>query len=209
MTRGSVTLGATRIGVRVGTSRSVAILGALAGVALLALPPSRHWLEASMTHHMLIQIPALVALGWLGARSPSNAWREHLEEFNAHGLVGLLFALVVTSYWMLPVTLDRAVAEPGFDAVKFASLVLCGAALQVSWRSAGVIIQAFFLGNWVWMAVFAGLLYRETPEQLCSAYLLDDQFDAGTGMIAGGVALTAAWAAVRCVAALRRNDRDQ
>jgi hypothetical protein len=116
----------------------------------------------------------------------TNAW-------NANGFAGLLFAFSATAFWMLPVALDASVLKPGVAMAKVATVVAAGFLARLSWRPAGVVIQAFFVLNWFWMGVFVGLLYQQAPEQLCSVYLADQQAHAGAVIMAWAVAGLVGW----------------
>ena len=72
-------------------------------------------------------------------------------------------------------------------------LVLCGAAVRVSWRPAGLLVQGFFLGNVLPMTAVAGQLYQDSPMRLCNAYLLDDQVRLGRMLVGIAVAMALAW----------------
>jgi uncharacterized membrane protein YqjE len=73
--------------------------------------------------------------------------------------------------------------------------VLAGAALRLSWRAAGLVVQGFFLGNMLPMTAVVGQLYIDAPLRLCNAYLLDDQARLGQWLIALAVLLALAWLA--------------
>jgi hypothetical protein len=166
----------------------------LAVVAVAAAPPARGFLEGGMALHMLVQIPLLVLAGCgLSAASPAR-FRQTLQSFNAHGVTGWALASLVLAFWMLPRALDAAVANAWIDAAKFAVLLLAGAALRWSWAASRPVIQLFFIGNWAWMTATAGLLYVETPQRLCNAYLLGDQALTGHGLVVAAVLLPLLWA---------------
>lgn len=125
------------------------LVGAVAPSLLatsLSLAPLRSLIEQSMVWHMVIQMPTLMLGGWLTA-----AWIERRRRtdrgsrWNLYGLTGFIAALMVMLYWMLPLTIDRAVVLPGVDAVKIASLWLAGATLRHSWHRAPVVLQVFFI----------------------------------------------------------------
>lgn len=174
-------------------SRRLRTLLALSAIAACALPPSRGWLEADMARHMLVQFPLLVAAGALVGASLPRRVGERLAAFNAHGLAGFALFLLVTAFWMIPRALDEALLSPGIEAAKFASLVAAGAGLPLSLRAAAPVVQAFFIGNWVWMSAAVGLLYEDAPARLCNFYLLDQQALAGRGLVALAVIVPLAW----------------
>jgi hypothetical protein len=86
--------------------------------------------------------------------------------------------------------------EPLAAGAKFASLLLLGAALPGALRRAHVVVQLFFVANICAMMAIAGMLYRELPQRLCNAYLLDDQTVTGTALVALALLLGVAWCVV-------------
>jgi hypothetical protein len=159
----------------------------LACLLLAALP--REWLEASMLRHMLLQLPLLVAAGWLlSARRPLD-----IAAFDQHGVSGLTALLFVSAYWMIPRALEHSINSPLAEAAKFASLLALGALLPGSLKRANWIVQLFFLGNFSWMMAIAGIQYQSMPQRLCNAYLLDDQIATGIGLVVASIAIAAAW----------------
>lgn len=169
-------------------------IGALATLALLALPAIRTPIEADMARHMLLEFPLAMALGavLLGARADAAFARA-----DRLGLTGWLAASLVLAYWMIPSALDAAVADPAIDAAKLASLALAGALLRSSARRSPPMIEAFFVGNFAWMTATVGLIYQDARTQLCLSYLTDGQQRAGRGLVVAAIACGAAWLFVR------------
>ena len=176
------------------TPRAQAALG-LALCALLAWPALRHALEASMWRHMVLQFPLLMAAGALLAAALPPRARAAVARWNAHGIAGLVGVAVVLGVLMVPRVLDLALREPAIEAAKCAALLLAGAALRLSWRAAGLVVQGFFLGNMLPMTAVVGQLYIDAPLRLCNAYLLDDQARLGQWLIALAVLLALGWLA--------------
>lgn len=164
------------------------------GMALLLLlgsPWGRAALEASMWRHMLLQASLLLLAGALcAAWVPARARGDAIARWNAHGIAGLLGAGLVLSLLMVPRVLDLALLDVSVELTKFALLWAAGAALRLSWSSAGLIVQGFFLGNVLPMMAVAGQLYADSPVRICNAYLLDDQARLGHWLI--GLACVAA-----------------
>lgn len=167
----------TRLGARPGAAL------ALAGIALLALPPARQLLESRMTLHMLVQFPLLLLAGFLLARTLPEGWRRRADAWNAHGIAGLLAAALLLMLLMIPRVLDLTLIDPRVAAAKWLALLACGAGLQLSWQRAGALVQGFFLGNLLPMTAAAGQLFQDAPARLCNAYLLDDQVRLGQGLV--------------------------
>jgi hypothetical protein len=163
------------------------------GLLLVATACVHPWLEQTMARHMGLELPALILLGWFAAATAGSNLSRAIAPWNANGLPGMFFALSVTGFWMVPAALDAAVLHVGMATVKAASLVAAGALLRTSWSSAGPIIQAFFVLNWFWMTLAAGLLYQEAPQQLCSVYLVDQQGQAGKAVMIWAMAGLGAW----------------
>ncbi|ODS96296.1 MAG: hypothetical protein ABS56_13850 [Lautropia sp. SCN 69-89] len=179
--------------------RLQALAGA-AAIALLALPVVRKPMEAGMATHMLAQFPLLVTAGALLAAACPDWLRSRIARWNALGIAGLVAAAGVLALSMIPRLLDLALADPRIDAAKWLALLLCGAALRLSWRPAGLVVQGFFLGNVLPMMAVAGVLYQEASARLCNSYRLDEQAFVGQALVglAGAVAVAwLAWAAWR------------
>lgn len=171
---------------------NAALAMAGAATAALAAPAVRHGLEADMALHMLVEFPAVVAIGAVAARGlPRLA--DAFARVDRLGLAGWLLASLALAYWMIPPALDAALAGAGANAAKFASLALAGFALRGSWRRSPPMVEAFFVGNFAWMSATVGLVYQETEAQLCLNYLADGQQRAGRGLVVLAIAAGAAW----------------
>lgn len=137
--------------------------------------------ESRMSLHMLLEFPALLAIGWwLGRHWP---W-PGLARFDVQGLLAATLASCVFAFWMIPAALDLALLSGGFAAAKYASWLAAGALLAWSRERLSPVVAAFFLGNAAWMLATAGLLYRDAEAQLCVNYLIDDQLVTGAGLLA-------------------------
>lgn len=183
---------------------ALALMGLAVSVAM-SLPPGRRLIEQSMVWHMAVQVPLLMAAGWLsmGAMSQARAWRW-TADWNRYGLTGLLAAQVVLAYWMLPSAIDRAVVSPLADVLKVTTLLACGALLQSSvWRPPAV-LQLFIVGSAVPMTVWLGVYFATTDRRLCNAYTLDSQTTAGICIAVWGVAVATAWVVVVLRQAVQR-----
>ncbi len=181
----------------------------LPGLLLAAVAMLQPWLEASMARHMGLEFPLLFGIGWLTAWAAGSRLVRFIEPWNAKGLTALAVTALVTAFWMLPAALDLAVLNKGVALAKVISWIVAGMLMGVSWRSAGVVIQAFFLFNWCWMTVAVGLIYQQAPQQLCSVYLVDDQWNAGASMIFWAVAVFVLWVpgAIKSSNLLGNNER--
>ena len=162
---------------------------------LLALPIARTALEASMWRHMVLQAPLWMLAGALLAGGLGLRARAQVARWNAHGISGLLCAALVLALLMVPRVLDLALVSPAVEAAKCAALVLAGAALRLSWRLAGLVVQGFFLGNVLPMTAVVGQLYIDSPTRVCNAYLLDDQDRLGQWLVTIAAVLAVVWLA--------------
>ena len=124
------------------TPRTQAALGLVLCV-VLAWPPLRHALEASMWRHMVLQFPLLLLAGaaWAGALPP--AWQG--RSINQYGITGWVAASSILAVLMIPRVLDLALLRPEVEVAKCTALVLAGLALRLSWQPAGRVLQFFFL----------------------------------------------------------------
>ena len=187
------------------TARHQALAGVV-GLALLCLPRVRHALEASMWRHMIVQFPLLMGAGaLLAAGLPARA-RAGVARCNAHGIAGLLAVALVLAVGMVPRVLDLALLRPEVEWTKLAALLAAGAALRLSWRPAGLVLQFFFLGNVLPMMAVVGSLYVDSPLRLCNAYLLDDQVRLGKWLIGVASVVAVVWLAWVTWQQVRRED---
>ena len=162
-------------------------------LAILLLPPVRHALEASMARHMLVQFPLLLCGGALLVANLSSRTRAFVDRWNAHGISGLVGVSLALAVLMVPRVLDLALIDPVIEIAKCTALVLAGGALRLSWRPAGMVVQAFFLGNVLPMTAVVGQLYIDSPVRVCNAYLLDDQALLGQWLVRAAIVLAALW----------------
>ncbi len=162
-------------------------------LAILLLPPVRRAAESSMITHMLVQYPATMLAGALIVAPVPRPWHRRLQRFNEMGIAGLLGAALAMAVLMVPRVLDLALTDPWVEGFKLLALVVSGAALGLSWRRAGTVIQAFFLGNVLPMFVVVGTLYQDAAVRVCNAYRLDDQQALGSALHAVAAGIFALW----------------
>jgi len=160
---------------------------------ILAVPAMRKMMESDMALHMLLQFPLILLAGWLLARGLPQQTRSGLQKWNHAGIAGLLMASMVLMFWMIPRALDMVLSDSTMEFWKFLTLLLAGAALELSWQVAGMIVRGFFLGNVLPMMMVVGWLYIEAPVRICNAYLTNDQLRAGSGLLALAVAGSVVW----------------
>ncbi len=162
-------------------------------LVVLLLPPVRQALESSMSLHMLVQYTGLMLAGALLANRLNGDAAAMLQRWNELGIAGLLGSAITLALLMLPRVLDLALVDARIEGLKLAALLMTGAALRLSWQRAGLVVQAFFLGNVLPMTVVVGTLYQDSTSRVCNAYLLDDQRWLGLGLVWIAVAIAAAW----------------
>ena len=152
------------------------------------------WLETDMARHMLVEFPLLMALG---VGLASKRFDFLIEGFDRYGLTGWTLASLVVAFWMIPAALDAALGATVVNLAKYASLVAAGFALRSAMRRSPVVLEAFFIGNFVWMSATVGLVYQTVETQLCLNYLADSQHRAGRGLVVAAIAVLISWAALR------------
>lgn len=158
----------------------------LALLAVVAVPPLREPLEASMALQMLGLLPGVFAAGWLSARLAPARWQVRaMKALRPHALSLLVLAAVGYGLWMLPIALDLARLSPAVNAAKFATVFVAGLSTGIALRVAAWPLVLFFGGNMIWMGLTFGMLFIDAPARLCASYLIDDQRMAGVGLVAG------------------------
>jgi hypothetical protein len=152
------------------------------------------WLEIDMARHMLLEFPLLMAFG---AGLASMRVDFLIQGFDRYGLTGWTFASLVVAFWMIPAALDAALAAQVVNCAKYVSFIAAGFVLRSAMRRSPVVLEAFFIGNLVWMAATVGLVYQTVETQLCLNYLADSQQRAGRGLVVAAIAVLISWAALR------------
>ncbi|MFC4599912.1 hypothetical protein [Cohnella hongkongensis] len=162
----------------------------LALFVLLALPPVAGLMESLMIAHMHMQMPLLVASGFLMAKEGQLRFPRFWERWNASGVPGILLFAIIAAYWMLPRAMDEALASPGMEAFKFASLpLLCGVPLRDSWPKIGRAAKCAVMIGFALLFAGMGLLYVMAPVQLCNNYLLLEQIALGWGFLTTAICM--------------------
>jgi len=160
----------------------------------LSVPPGRSLIEQSMTWHMVVQMPMLFAGGWFLMIGALDLTKRSPNGWNQFGLTSFIAAQFILTYWMLPISIDRAVVMPQVDVLKLLSLIVSGALIQTSVSRSPVVVQLFFVGYIVSMLITSGVVLATTERRLCNAYSMESQLSAGYGVVALGVALAFGWA---------------
>ncbi len=161
---------------------------------LLATPAARNGLEASMTAHLLIQMPLLVAIGVSAGHLLTLRWRSGLLAGVGGAVPLTTLALLASSYWMLPRAMDAALAGTAMETVKFISLpLLVGLPLALAWGKLSLIGRGLVLTNLMSMLAVLGWLYIVAPVRVCNSYLVDAQSSAGWWMVRLAVLLFLGW----------------
>lgn len=169
----------------------------LAALPLLLLwPAARHLIEGRMSWHMLAEFPLLLAAGWAAHRSIAawTPWQHisrHAHQFDWHGWSTATYCMAISVVWMLPSALDMALIDGRITLLKILSLWLTGWLLAGGLARMPAEVLLFLAGNLAWMMATAGLLYVETPAQLCVNYGQDDQVRTGYGLVVWAVLIGA------------------
>lgn len=150
-------------------------------VLIIAVTPSLPFasalIQTSMPFHMLFQIPMLILAGNLLKNKPKNV-QYSLCESTAQWLWIYLSA----TFWMLPISVDKALLYPVWDIFKLLSLLITGAVIKVVFHS-NRLLALFFIGSMAMMLFSVGFYYQQTDTRLCNAYLIESQQVTGIGLI--------------------------
>jgi hypothetical protein len=161
---------------------------ALIAIAVLFRSP----LEASPLTHVLVQLPVLVLAGALIA----PYLRFGQGDWNRGGWACLLAAGFGIAFWMLPRSIDAALADTRWEVAKFLALpFLVGLPLAIGYARAHPLTRAVIKAQTVSMLAVMAFLYTHAPMRLCNAYLAEDQYRLGLGFLALAFAAAAAWIA--------------
>ncbi len=148
--------------------------------------------------HVLVQMPALALVGAMLVPRPGG---PRPAAWNRGGVAALLAAAFGMAFWMLPRSIDAAVAAPAMEAAKFVTLpLLVGAPLVVGWARAHPLLRGFLKAQAISMLGILAFLYTHAPVRICNSYLAEDQFRLGVGFLWAAIALAVIWTAPLLVA---------
>ena len=156
-----------------------------ASVITIISPPIDSFLDASMSRHMLLQIPLLVGMGyaagwlWPAARLRSPSMR----------VSALIFAMGSLLFWMLPRSLDTAVTVTWVDQAMHANMLLVGWSLAISLPRLPFLAKMVLGVYGLAMALAAGAVYASAVVPVCSTYSVQQQNEAGILLLWIGAAL--------------------
>ena len=180
--------------------RTLLALAIGAGACALSAPPLRSLIEQSMVWHMVVQMPMLLAAGWLFADRPGSAGGAGgagdgmlPRTWDHFGLTSFMIAQAIFSYWMLPSAIDRAVVLPSMDLLKLLSLFCGGLLLRRAMARSPSVLQLFVVGYAVSMLFAAGSFVATADQRLCNAYSLESQWKAGIGVVVLGAIISGVW----------------
>jgi hypothetical protein len=150
--------------------------------AALILPPVADLMESIMVVHMHMQMPMLVIAGFITANVIRLRFPRFFEKWNGNGVPGMILFATIMGFWMVPRTMDEALATPAAEIFKFVSLpFMAGIPLRDSWKKLGPVGKNITIGGFAILFYFMGWLYVNDPDQLCNNYLLVEQITLGWG----------------------------
>lgn len=145
--------------------------------------PFKYLIASSMVIHMVVQIPALVLAGyWL------NAQNKAIKSALSFSFSCWLWILFAGMFWMLPISLDKALISSNWDIFKIITLLLSGILLK-SALAGPKVLSLFFVGSSLMMLFSVGHFYQNSESRLCNGYLLASQQSTGLGLMLLATAL--------------------
>jgi hypothetical protein len=110
-----------------------------------------------------------------------------------YGLSGFMMAQMILLYWMLPISIDRAVVFPLVDLVKICTILLAVLLVGESLQKSPPALQLFFIGYFIAMLAWLGYYFVTTELRLCNAYSLSSLHNTGYGLIGLDLITFALW----------------
>ncbi len=156
-----------------------------AGLFVLAAI-TQMWVAADPVIHVLVQFPLLGLCGYLLGR----------DRFIPGHWAGSALALAIFFFlfWMLPRSIDDALAHWQIHVMKFITLPLgTGLPLALSWKYLPPVLKGFLKAQCITMFGILGFLYTHAPVRICNSYLLDDQIRLGYGFFYLACGLSVFW----------------
>ncbi|HSI56992.1 MAG TPA: hypothetical protein VLA16_05520 [Ideonella sp.] len=147
-----------------------------------------------MAETMLLRMPAAMLLGallgWWAARRVAPAWGALFS------VAALVLASFVMPFWMLPVMMDKAAAEPAYCAARDASLALAGAGAALCFEHWSPLLRHLWVLEQVGMLLRYAVWYGMAPVALCTAWDAGPQRTVGWGLLAGAAVLAGGYLAL-------------
>lgn len=159
-----------------------AIYGTVFYIILIILPVIL-LLESVMILHMLVQFPLLMVVGYLWGKPILEKCHQFFSKWNTTGVAGILVVLIVTTYWMIPRTMDEALSIWYIEFFKFISLPFAGLLLRDSLKKIQITGKVFLFLNYISMFALMAWLYIDSPIQVCNNYLETEQQMLGWGFL--------------------------
>ena len=150
---------------------------------ILIIPPVISLLESVMILHMLVQFPLLMIVGYLWGKSILEKYDHFFTKWNTTGVAGILVVFIMTTYWMIPRTMDEALSIWYIELFKFISLPLAGLLLRDSLGKLQIVGKVFLFLNYISMFGLMAWLYIDSPIQVCNNYLEIEQQTLGWGLL--------------------------
>lgn len=150
---------------------------------ILIIPPVISLLESVMILHMLVQFPLLMVVGYLWGKSILEKCDYFFTKWNTTGVAGILVVFIMTTYWMIPRTMDEALSIWYIELFKFISLPLAGLLLRDSLWKLQIVGKVFLFLNYISMFGLMAWLYIDSPIQVCNNYLEIEQQTLGWGFL--------------------------
>jgi len=154
-------------------------------VAVTVSPPVDPFLDASMSRHMLLQMPLLVGLGYAAA----SIWPIPRCRLAPLGLSCIFFAMGSLLFWMLPRSLDTAVTVAWVDQIMHANMLLAGGSLAIGLPRLSFHTKMACGVYSLAMTMTAGVVYTVASVPVCSTYSLQQQNDAGALLFRIGIVI--------------------
>tara|TARA_B110001452_G_scaffold196345_1_gene166342 strand:- start:1586 stop:2197 length:612 start_codon:yes stop_codon:yes gene_type:complete len=167
--------------------------GLLLSLYLIIVSPISTILESTMVGHVLLQLPLLVTIGLFAADVVPAKLKNMIILINAGGIFGCISITFIFLVWMIPRWLDASLVYETVALAKYASLIVGGVLLRMSWPIAHPITRGLLQIEFIAMLLRLGWLYLISPERLCNSYLLSDQIWLGRGLLIIAFALCLTW----------------
>jgi hypothetical protein len=119
--------------------------------------------EATLVGHVLVQMPLLAVAGWPFGSAFEPSLDRVIERWNRFGAAGFTLAIFTVLFWMVPRSVDGAVAHPPYEIFKFVSLPCAGAALALSLPRTHPLLAGALKANVVSMLAVLAWVYTAAP----------------------------------------------
>lgn len=160
------------------------IISILIGIWLISFN-FNEWLCQTMQRHQLIQLPAMLLIGFM----TGYTYRKNIRPDQTITICILIVTIFSIIFWMIPRSIDLAVINEKFNRIMHFNMLIAGFFLYPVLSKTVPEIKIVFLGMMASMLMAGGITLKTYNLLLCSSFTIEQQKQTGLILILVGITL--------------------